>query len=152
MLFCICFHQRNTHGPIESFGDHTQVIKNDSGLQNNVDVSPSILHNAPNSVESDLGSAVVYKSLDHLPGSASQAGPLNVQQPIFDPIGRGGVPTQQLEESVPDAVNINSQPESQQPELWPSRHTTASPALNNTPNIQEEKSRPVSISTAYSQG
>ena len=130
--------------------DHTQVIKNDSGLQNNVDISPSILPNV-NSVESDLGSAMVYKSLDHLPGSASQAAPLNVQQPIFDPIGRDGVPTQQLQESVSDAVNIDSQPPTQQPELWPGRQTTACSILDNTPNIQEEKSRSVNISSAYSQ-
>ncbi|KAF3444929.1 hypothetical protein FNV43_RR14622 [Rhamnella rubrinervis] len=146
---------RNQHSANENFVDHTQVIKNDSGLQNNVDVSSSILPNALNSVESDLESAMVYKSLDHLPGSANQAAPLNVQQPIFEPIGRGGVPTQQLQESVSDAVNIDSQPQPQiqiqQPELWPGGHTTACSILNNTPNIQEGKSRSVNISSAYSQ-
>ncbi|XP_015880243.2 transcription factor BIM3 isoform X1 [Ziziphus jujuba] len=142
---------RNQHGPTptESFVDHPQVIKSDSGLQNNVSVSPSMLCNAPNLVETELGSTVVYKSLDHLPGSAGQVAPLNVQQPIFDSIGRGGVPTQPLQESVSDAVNIDLQP--QQPELWSGRHTTDCSVLNNTPNFQE-KSRSVSISSAYSKG
>lgn len=153
MVTCWCFsisiQQRNQHGLTESFLDHSQVIKSDSGLQNNVSVTPSMLPIAPNLVETELGSGVVYKSLDHLPGSADQDAPLNVQQPIFDPIERVGVPTQPLQESVSDAVNIDSRP--RQPELWPGRHTTDCSVLNNIPNFQE-KSRSVSISSAYSQG
>ena len=126
----------------EGFSDPSQAMKNGSDLQNNVVVSPSMLHNPQNSLESDMGSAMVYKTLDHLP--------LNVQETnLFDPIGRRGVPSQPLQESVSDIVRVDPLPHSQLGS-WQSGHTTA--CVNNTPSGQEEKSGSASISNSFSQG
>lgn len=134
----------------ESFADHTQVAKNGSDLQNNVVVSPSMLPNPQNSLESDMGSAMVYKTLEQLPGSATQSVPPNMQQTnMFDPIGRHGVPSQTLQESVSDDGDIDPLPQPL-PESWQGGHTTASSVLNNTQGIKEEKSGSVSISNSYS--
>lgn len=137
--------------PTEGFSDPSQVMKNGSDHQNNVVVSPSMLPNSQNALESDMGSAMVYKTVDHLAGSATEAAPPNVQQTsIFDSIGRHGLPSQPFQESVSDAVNVDALP---QPMSWQqSGHTTACTVLNNTPNFQEEKSGSASISNSYSQG
>lgn len=142
---------KNEHVPTEGFSDPSQVMKNGSDHQNNVVVSPSMLPNSQNALESDMGSAMVYKTVDHLAGSATEAAPPNVQQTsIFDSIGRHGLPSQPFQESVSDAVNVDVLP---QPMSWQqSGHTTACTVLNNTPNIQEEKSGSASISNSYSQG
>lgn len=138
--------------PTESFTDHTQVVKNGSDLQNNVVVSPSMLPNPQNSLESEVGSAMVYKTLDHLPGSATQSVPPNAQQTnMFDSIGRHGVPLQTLQESVSEDVDVDPLPQPL-PESWHGGHTTMSSVLNNAPSIKEEKSGSVSTSNSYSQG
>lgn len=142
--------QKNEHVLTEGFSDPGQVMKNGSDLQNNVVVSPSMLPNSQNSPESDMGSAMVYKTIDHLAGSAIQAAPLNMQHTsMFDPIGRRVVPLQPSQES--DIVHVDPLPQPQSVS-WQSGHSTACSVLNNTSCIQEEKSGSASISNSYSQG
>ncbi|KAL5582070.1 hypothetical protein UlMin_014512 [Ulmus minor] len=129
---------RNQNVSAESLADQCQVTNNGSHVQN---VSPPILPNPQNSLESDL-----------VHGLATQAVPLNMQpQNIFDPIGSGGVPMQPLQESVSDAPNMDSQAQGQA-ELWQAGSSTACSVLNNTSSIQEGKSGAVSSSSSYSQG
>ncbi|KAK4602885.1 hypothetical protein RGQ29_011748 [Quercus rubra] len=145
---------RNHRGPAESFMDHSQVIRNGFGLENNVD-PPAILSNAQNSTESELATEVVYKVLDHLTGSTTPPVPLNVQTKpnMFDLVCRGGMPTESLQESISDAENLPSQP---QPQWWNARpYATECAVPNNLLNVQEElavDSGSDSISSAYSQG
>ncbi|PON42942.1 Basic helix-loop-helix transcription factor [Parasponia andersonii] len=142
---------RNQHAPTESFADHTQVVKNGSDLQNNV-VSPSMPPNPQNSLESDMGSAMVYKTLDHFPGSATQSDPPNAQQiTMLDSIGRCGVPSLALHESVSDEGDVDRLPQPL-PESWQGGHTTVSSVLNHAPSIKEDKSGRVRTSNSYSQG
>ena len=134
--------------------DHSQVIRNGFGLENNVD-PPAILSNAQNSTESELATEVVYKVLDHLTGSTTPPVPLNVQTKpnMFDLVCRGAMPTESLQESISDAENLPSQP---QPQWWNARpYATECAVPNNLLNVQEElavDSGSDSISSAYSQG
>ncbi|KAL6135471.1 hypothetical protein ACLB2K_067699 [Fragaria x ananassa] len=130
----------------ENFPDHSQGMNNASGQENNVVVSPAMLPNAQNSVESDLDSAAVYKALDHIRGLATPSIPNMNQQNIFDTIGSFGAPTQPLQESNSDAENTASQ---SQYELWPG--ITSTMVTDSKLNRQDE-SKTVSISSAYSQG
>lgn len=107
---------------------------------------------AQNSEQSELGSALVYKQIDHLPGSAIQVAPLNMQPlDIFDTVGTGGMPTQALPDSISNDVNMDSHPQLQS-EICQCRDTTTSSVSNNTLNILDGKSRSTTISNAYSQG
>ncbi|XP_041002525.1 transcription factor BIM2-like [Juglans microcarpa x Juglans regia] len=143
---------RNNRGPAESFADHSQVIKNGFGFENNT-VPPALLTNAQNSPESELGTTAVYKALDNPTGSATPLAPSNVQMKLnmFDPVVRGGVPTQALQESVSDAENMSSQPQSQ---WWHARpYPTECDVQNSTLNEQElaVDGGSVSISNSYSE-
>lgn len=150
----ICLKQRN-RGPVENFMDHSQVIKNGSGHENNVAVTPATLVNAQNPVESDFGTAAAYNVMDNTPGPASQAVPLNMplQTNMFTHVGRSDIPTQSLHESVSDVENIASQP---LPHFSHGRPCTTDCAVpSNAVNEPEEltiESGTVSISSAYSQG
>ncbi|GMY12823.1 transcription factor BIM2-like [Fagus crenata] len=145
---------RNHRGPAESCMDHSQVIRNGFGIEDNVD-PPAVLTNAHNSAESEFGTDLVYKALDHPTGSATPPVPLNMQMKpnMFDPVGRGGMPTQSLQESIYDAENLPSQPQS---EWWHARpYATECAVPNNSLNEREElavDSASDSISSAYSQG
>ena len=154
MVSYICLQQRNHRGPAESCMDHSQVIRNGFGIDDNVD-PPAVLTNAHNSAESEFGTDLVYKALDHPTGSATPPVPLNMQMKpnMFDPVGRGGMPTQSLQESIYDAENLPSQPQS---EWWHARpYATECAVPNNSLNEREElavDSASDSISSAYSQG
>ncbi|RVX06529.1 hypothetical protein CK203_023740 [Vitis vinifera] len=135
--------------------DHSQVIKNGSGHENNVAVTPATLVNAQNPVESDFGTAAAYNVMDNTPGPASQAVPLNMplQTNMFTHVGRSDIPTQSLHGSVSDVENIASQP---LPHFSHGRLCTTDCAVpSNAVNEPEEltiESGTVSISSAYSQG
>lgn len=121
-------------------------MNNGSGHENNVVVSPAMLPNSQNSVESNLGSAVAYKALDHIAGLATQSVPNVQQQSIFDSVG-SGVPTQPLQESITDAQNMACQPQ------FPSwAGITSSTVSDGKLNKQDEHSGSGSTSSAYSQG
>ncbi|ONI18930.1 hypothetical protein PRUPE_3G248100 [Prunus persica] len=139
--------QKNHNRPGENFVDQSQVMNNGSGHENNAVVSPAMLPNTQNSVESDLGSGVVYKALDHIPGLATRSVPNVQQQNIFDPIGSVGLPTQPLQESISDAENMTSNPPYQ---LW--QGITSTTASDDKLKKQDENSGSGSISSAYSQG
>lgn len=147
------FEQRSHNGPAETYMDQSQVIKNGSSHENNV-INPGMLPNPQNSMESDLDTAAAYKATDISPGSATTMVPQNMhaQQNIFVPVGRGGMPTQPLQESVSDVENMVYQPQTQ---LWQGRSCAtecADPngALNDQDLMIESGSS--SMSNAYSQG
>lgn len=134
----------------ESLLDHTQVMKNGSAHENSV-----MLANVHNSIESDMGAAAMYKTLDHPPGPTNPAIPFDVQTPsnVFAAVGRGGLPTQSLQESVSDVENMAYHLQSQLLHGRPCATECSTP--NNTLNGQEEDlasdSLSVNISNAYSQ-
>lgn len=145
--------QRN-RAPVDNFMDHSQVIKNGTGHENSVAVTPTTLVNAQNPVESDFGTAAAYNVMDNTHGPATQAVPLSMPlQNMFTTVGRSDMPTQSLHGSVSDVENIASQPLSHfsQGRLCPTECAVPS----NTINEQEEltiESGTISISSAYSQG
>uniref|UniRef100_A0A6N2L2G9 BHLH domain-containing protein n=1 Tax=Salix viminalis TaxID=40686 RepID=A0A6N2L2G9_SALVM len=134
----------------ESLLDHTtQVMKNGSAHENSVSLA-----NVHNSIESDMGAAAMYKTLDHPPGPTNQAIPFDAQTPsnVFAAVGRGGLPTQSLQESVSDAENMAYQLQSQLLHGRPCATECSTP--NNTLNGQQDlasDSLSVNISNAYSQ-
>ncbi|XP_057462841.1 transcription factor BIM2 isoform X3 [Actinidia eriantha] len=140
---------RNNCGPVESFIDPSQLMRNGSGQEDNIVVMPAMLTDAHNSVESDLGEAAAFKAMDHPPLAANQAIPTHVQsQSSF----LDDVPTQPHQASVSDPEHLASQSQSQ---FWQVRPcTTESAVPSYTPSKQEFKmeSGEGSISNAYSQG
>lgn len=147
------FEQRSHNGPAETYMDQSQVIKNGSGHENSV-INPGMLSNPQNSMESDLDTAAAYKATDFSPGSATTMVPQNMhaQQNMFAPVGRGGMPTQPLQESVSDVENMVYQPQTQ---LWQGRSCATecavpNGALNDQDLMIENGSS--SMSNAYSQG
>ncbi|KAA8530481.1 hypothetical protein F0562_005190 [Nyssa sinensis] len=141
---------RNNCGPTESFIDQSQLIKSGSGQEDSIVITPVMLANAQNSVESELNAAAVYKSTDHPPALATQTSPVNLplQPNVF-----GDVFTQPHQGSVSDAEHLASQSQTQ---FWQDRPcTTESAVPSYTMNEPEElkiESGEASISNAYSQG
>ncbi|KAH9676116.1 transcription factor BIM3 [Citrus sinensis] len=145
--------ERSHNGPAETYMDQSQVIKNGSGHENSV-INPGMLSNPQNSMESDLDTAAAYKATDFSPGSATTMVPQNMhaQQNMFAPVGRGGMPTQPLQESVSDVENMVYQPQTQ---LWQGRSCATECAVpNGALNDQDLmiESGSSSMSNAYSQG
>uniref|UniRef100_A0A5B7B426 Putative transcription factor BIM2 n=1 Tax=Davidia involucrata TaxID=16924 RepID=A0A5B7B426_DAVIN len=137
---------RNNCGPAESFIDQSQLINNGCGHEDNVVITPSMLTNAQNSVESDLSAAAVYKATDQPPAAVTQAIPVNMP---LQPNVLGDVSTQPPQGSVSDAEHLASQSQSQ---FWQGRPCTTESAV---PSYTEElriESEDASISNAYSQG
>ncbi|CAL5367525.1 unnamed protein product [Camellia sinensis] len=140
---------RNNCGPVESFIDQSQLMRNGSGQEDSIVVTPAMLTNAQNSVESDLGEAAVYKALDNPAVAENQAIPINI--PLQSSV-LGDVPTQRCQAFVSDSEHLASQSQSQ---FWQSRPcTTESAVPSYTLNEEELKieSGEASISNAYSQG
>ncbi|KAL7232153.1 hypothetical protein ACSBR2_010216 [Camellia fascicularis] len=141
--------KRNNCGLVESFIDQSQLMRNGSGQEDSIVVTPAMLTNAQNSVESDLGEAAVYKALDNPAVAENQAFPINI--PLQSSV-LGDVPTQPCQASVSDSEHLASQSQSQ---FWQSRPcTTESAVPSYTLNEEELKieSGEASISNAYSQG
>ncbi|CAK7335251.1 unnamed protein product [Dovyalis caffra] len=147
--FLFSLKQKNYRASAESILDHTQAVKNGSAHENTV-----MLANVHNSVESDMGVAAMYKALDDPPGSTNPAIPFDVQTPlnVLAAVGRGGVPTQSLQESVSDAENMAHQLQSQllHGRPCPPECTTPNNTLNGQENMESD-SRSVNLSNAYSQ-
>ncbi|GMP28585.1 hypothetical protein CsSME_00004061 [Camellia sinensis var. sinensis] len=124
-------------------------MRNGSGQEDSIVVTPAMLTNAQNSVESDLGEAAVYKALDNPAVAENQAIPINI--PLQSSV-LGDVPTQRCQAFVSDSEHLASQSQSQ---FWQSRPcTTESAVPSYTLNEEELKieSGEASISNAYSQG
>ncbi|THG12640.1 hypothetical protein TEA_019206 [Camellia sinensis var. sinensis] len=145
-LSCVC-KQRNSGGPVESFIDQSELTRNGSGQEDNIVVTPSMLTNAHNSVESVLEVAA-YKVMDHPPLAANQAIPTHI--PLQSSV-LGDVPTQPHQASVSDSEHLASQSQSQ---FWQSRPCTTESAVPSYTHEQEMKfeSDEANISNAYSQG
>ncbi|CAK9155969.1 unnamed protein product [Ilex paraguariensis] len=141
---------RNTSGPADSFIDQSQLMKNDSGHEDNTSINPALLTNAQNSLESDFGGAAAYKAIDHSSGAVTQAIPFNMplQPNLFD-----AVPAQSPQRSLCDAEHLASESRSH---LWQGRPCTTDCAVPSyAPNEQEElksESGEATISNAWSQG
>ncbi|XP_059641851.1 transcription factor BIM2-like isoform X2 [Cornus florida] len=141
---------RNSRGPVESFLDQSQLIKNGFGNEDNIVITPAMLTDAQNSVESDLSAAALYKATDNAPAAATQAIPVNMP---LQPNVLLDMPTQPCQGSISDAEHLASQSQAQ---FWQGRPcTTESAVPSYTLNEQEElklESGEASISNAYSQG
>lgn len=122
-------------------------MKNGSAHENTV-----MLGNVHNSIKSDMDTAAMYKTL-HSPGPTNPAIPFEVQTQshVFAAVGRRGVPTESLQESVSDAENMAYQLQSQLLHGQPCATDCITP--NNTLNGQEDvasDSQSVNISNTYS--
>ncbi|XAR51613.1 hypothetical protein NMG60_11006289 [Bertholletia excelsa] len=141
---------RNNCGPVESFMDQPQLMRNGSSQEDNVVFTPAMLTNAQNSAESNLGEAAAYKALDHPRVAENQTIPINIalQSNVL-----GDFPVQPCQASVSDCEAMSSQSQSQ---FWQGRPcTTGSAVPSYTSNEEEElkiESDHVSVSHAYSQG
>ncbi|KAL6961116.1 hypothetical protein U1Q18_038877 [Sarracenia purpurea var. burkii] len=140
---------KNNFGPDESFIDQSQLMRNGSGQEDNIIVTPAIT-NAQNSVESELDEAAAYKGLDHTCVPANHAIPLNI--PLQSSV-HGEISPQPCQASLSDSEQLTSLFQSH---YWQSRPCTTEGAVpSNTLNEQEElkvDSGEASISNAYSQG
>ncbi|XP_061947303.1 transcription factor BIM2-like isoform X2 [Populus nigra] len=139
---------KNYRASVKRILGHTQVMKNGSAHENTV-----MLGNVHNSIKSDMDTAAMYKTLDHSPGPTNPAIPfeLQTQSRVFAAVGRGGVPTESLQESVSDAENMAYQLQSQLLHGQPCATECITP--NNTLNGQEDvasDSQSVNISNTYS--
>lgn len=139
---------KNFRASAESIPGHTQVMKNGSAHENTV-----MLGNIHNSIKSDMDTAAMYKTLDHSPGPTNPAIPFEVQTQsgVFAAVGRGGVPTESLQDSVSDTENMAYQLQSQLLHGQPCATECITP--NNTLNGQEDvasDSQSVNISNTYS--
>jgi len=146
--FLFSLKQKNYRASAESILGHTQVMKNGSARENTV-----MLGNVHNSIKSDMDAAAMYKTLDHSPGPTNPAIPFEVrtQSRVFAALGRGGVSTESLQESVSDAENMAYQLQSQLLHGQPCATECITP--NNTLNGQEDvasDSQSVNISNTYS--
>ena len=146
--FMFFLKQKNYRASAESILGHTQVMKNGSAHENTV-----MLGNVHNSIKSDMDTAAMYKTLDHSPGPTNPAIPFEVQTQsrVFAAVGRGGVSTESLQESVSDAENMAYQLQSQLLHGQPCATECITP--NNTLNGQEDvasDSQSVNISNTYS--
>ncbi|XP_052195739.1 transcription factor BIM2-like [Diospyros lotus] len=140
---------RNTCTPVESFIDQSQIMRNGSGQEDSIVVTPSMLNNAQNSVESEFGEAAAYKALDHstMPGNQTMQTNIPLQSSV-----PGDVPTHPHQVSISDSDHLASQSQSQ---FWPNRHCTTETAIPSYTLNEEEikfESGEASISNAYSQG
>ncbi|WCJ25514.1 Transcription factor BIM2 [Euphorbia peplus] len=121
---------KNQHSPIEGLMDHSPVLKNDSAE------TTALL------VEPDLGTATVPFSVQ-------------VQSNLYASVGRGGVTSHSVQESLSDAENVAYQLQSQ---LWqgsqPCSNECAAPNSMSLNGLEEpmNESGSESISSTYSQG
>ncbi|KAJ4961815.1 hypothetical protein NE237_021725 [Protea cynaroides] len=164
---------RNSHGPGESMIDHSRAMNGPGesmidpsramngpgpGLMfagkfddNNAVISPTMLPNAQNVVESELSTGAAYRQMDHHPGLANKSVPLPIpmQPTMFTSVGQSCVLAQLPLRPMSDAENMSTQPQSR---LWqnkPSCMTTG-----NTPNEQEDltvEGGTINISSVYSE-
>lgn len=147
ILFQSLCKQRNNCGPVESFIDQSQLVRNGSAQEGNIVVTPAVLTNAQNSIDSDFSGEAAYKATDH--GAATQTIPLNIPLPtsLFE-----GVTTQPPQGSFPDAEHLAS--ESHSP-LWHARPCTAecaAPSYTANEPVEPKIENGGAISSACSQG
>ncbi|KAK4426279.1 Transcription factor BIM2 [Sesamum alatum] len=139
---------RINSGPVESFGDQSQLDRDLSGHEDNVVLNPTVLSNVQNSVESDLTGAALYRSTDN-PPMTMRALPLNMppQGPMFE-----SMPAQPHPGSFPDAEPLTQQSRSH---FWPGRscgNDCSVPIYAANEEELKSESGEASISNSYSQG
>ncbi|KAB2074885.1 hypothetical protein ES319_A07G180900v1 [Gossypium barbadense] len=140
---------RNHCGLAESFIDHSQIMNNGSNCEND-GVIPSMVANAQNSIESDLGDAAVFKTPDHPPVPATSMVSMQTLSNTIATHGRGSIT---FHESASDSENMVHQPQFQS---WQSRDCLSESAVANNSAIAREdltiRDESVDLSSAYSQG
>lgn len=125
-------------------------MKNGSSSENDV-VIPPMLANTQNSIESDLGNAVL-KPLDHPPAPATSMVNMHTQSNAFATHGRGSILTNSFHKSLSDSENMVYRPQFQ---AWQSRDCLIESAVpNNSVNELEDLTMrgESELSSAYSQG
>ncbi|XP_023526394.1 transcription factor BIM2-like isoform X2 [Cucurbita pepo subsp. pepo] len=138
----------------ESYVDHSQVVKRGSNHESAVVFSQAMLTNAPNVMNADMGPAAVLNAVDHTLVSATQGLPMSMHaQPIvFEPVGRGSLSTESLDEPASGSENISSKT---QTELLQGRTHATTGFLNHAVSDQEDlsvESEMEGISGVYSHG
>ncbi|XP_077222600.1 transcription factor BIM2-like isoform X2 [Tasmannia lanceolata] len=149
---------KHSQGPGESIADHSRAMKNGSGPglifagkfdDNNMAVSPTMLVNMQNPLESDMSTGVPYNSMDHRTGLASKAPSIPLQQNMYPSlVGRGSGPTQYPQRPMSDAENMACQPQSQ---LWQRPCSDDSNMLTQQEELTIEGGT-IRMSNVYSQG
>ncbi|XXG72756.1 hypothetical protein AAC387_Pa07g1780 [Persea americana] len=151
---------RRNHGLGESIADHSQALKNGAspGLMfagkldgNHIAVTPSMLGNLQNPVESDnLSTGTRYKALDHHTGLENKAAsvPIRLQQNLNSSVGRNNGVVQPRPRLLSDAENIASQ---SQQHLWQRSCPADSDVLNEQEDLAIEGGT-IQLSSVYSQG
>ncbi|GAB4832459.1 hypothetical protein Ancab_006479 [Ancistrocladus abbreviatus] len=125
--------ERSNHGPGESFSDHSQVMNNGSGQENN-SIQP--IMNAHSSVAPGFSGDAAYRREEHPSDAATSAVPLSMPlQSSMYPSGRSVLP----------AEKPTSQPQSQASLGGPSVECAIS---GSTPS----ETSTTNISSIYSQG
>ncbi|XP_043701754.1 transcription factor BIM2-like [Telopea speciosissima] len=151
---------RSSHGPGESMIDHSRDMKTDPGPglmfagkfdENNVAMTPTMLPNAQNVVESDVSTGAAYRPMDHHVGLAEKSIPLSIpmQPNMFGPVGQSGGLAQPPLRPMSDVEDMSAQPQSK---LWRNKPCTTT---GDTPNELEDltiEGGTISISSVYSQG
>ncbi|GMI73421.1 BES1-interacting Myc-like protein 2 [Hibiscus trionum] len=140
---------RNRHGIAENFIDHSQTMKNGSGCEND-GIIPSLVVNMPNSIESDMGDAAVFKALDHPPASPASMVNMHTRSDAIATHARGSIA---FHESASDSENMVLQPQFQS---WQSRDCLTESVIPNNSAIEQDdltvRDESVGLSSAYSQG
>lgn len=108
------FFQRNHHGPAENTTDPSRAIQNGSVQVKNSNISPSLLKNVQNPLESDFSTTTIRKG--HTPGSDTEAVPLTMPMRLdmFDPLVSSGIVAQHML----DPVSNPDMPSHTQPQVW----------------------------------
>ena len=130
------------------------MVKRGSNHESAVVFSQAMLTNAPNVMNADMGPAAVLNAVDHTLVSATQGLPMSMHaQPIvFEPVGRGSLSTESLDEPASGSENISSKT---QTELLQGRTHATTGFLNHAVSDQEDlsvESEMEGISGVYSHG
>lgn len=118
---------------------------------NHISVTPSMLGNLQNPVESDnLSTGTRYKALDHHTGLENKAAsvPIRLQQNLNSSVGRNNGVVQPQPRLLSDAENIASQ---SQQHLWQRSCPAESDVLNEQEDLAIEGGT-IQLSSVYSQG
>ncbi|CAN4115725.1 unnamed protein product [Withania somnifera] len=137
--------ERSTSGPVESFVEQSQIIRNGSTHGHNIAINPALLGNAHSSVEPNLMAAALYRETDDSHIAADEAVVFNM--PLQPNLSENA-----LVQPSPATELCTSQTQSL---FWPDKQDTIeSDVLSYGRNDQEEvkvEGEEAGISNAYSQ-
>lgn len=141
---------RSNSGLVENFVDQPLLIRNGSGHEDNIIVSPTLLSNAQTAMESELNGASICTPTDHPQRSGDEENSSNllVQPNLFHVVS-----TQPPQGSFPDPEHLATHSPS---EYWQGKLSASECAVRSYKTSQREQFYPdsgeASISNVYSQG